>query len=215
MAIKGGFNNESHNHNDAGSFVVFYDGLPLFIDAGVGTYTKKTFSNERYEIWTMQSAYHNLPTLNGVMQMNGDTYKARKFAFNTSGTTSSVTMDIAGAYPDESYTEYWNRSMTMNRNDGIIELKDSWKQQKQVERNTWHFILAFEPEIVKKGTIKISNGETDLHLNYGTHFFPLIEKIEIEDGRLRNAWGDTLWRISLTTGKKGLRGTETFTIQKI
>src|SRR5690606_39665769 len=54
FAAKGGYNNESHNHNDIGSFILYKEGKPLFIDAGVGTYTKKTFSNERYDIWTMQ-----------------------------------------------------------------------------------------------------------------------------------------------------------------
>jgi hypothetical protein len=45
MAIKGGNNGESHNHNDVGSFIIYTDGEPLFIDPGVGEYTAKTFSN--------------------------------------------------------------------------------------------------------------------------------------------------------------------------
>ena len=43
----------SHGHNDSGSFIVFQDGEPLFIDIGVGTYEKKTFSKERYTIFSM------------------------------------------------------------------------------------------------------------------------------------------------------------------
>ena len=64
LAAKGGHNAESHNHNDVGSFIIYYDGKPVIIDVGVETYTKKTFSSQRYEIWTMQSQYHNLPTIN-------------------------------------------------------------------------------------------------------------------------------------------------------
>ncbi|MCG8499689.1 MAG: heparinase II/III-family protein, partial [Firmicutes bacterium] len=60
FAAKGGYNDKSHNHNDVGNFVLYYNGYPVFIDVGVGTYTAKTFSNKRYEIWTMQSEYHNL-----------------------------------------------------------------------------------------------------------------------------------------------------------
>src|SRR5699024_10175363 len=64
FAAKGGHNGESHNHNDVGSFILYYDGKPAIVDAGVGTYTAKTFSSQRYEIWTMQSLFHNLPVVN-------------------------------------------------------------------------------------------------------------------------------------------------------
>lgn len=53
LASKGGHNNESHNHNDVGTFILYKQGEPVIIDAGVGTYTKLTFSPERYTIWSM------------------------------------------------------------------------------------------------------------------------------------------------------------------
>ncbi|MGO4274192.1 heparinase II/III family protein [Paenibacillus sp. TAF58] len=59
LEAKGGHNQESHNHNDIGHFVVYYNGKPFLIDTGVDKYTAKTFSPQRYEIWTMQSDYHN------------------------------------------------------------------------------------------------------------------------------------------------------------
>ena len=74
FAAKGGYNNESHNHNDVGTFSLYIDTLPVFIDAGVGTYTRQTFSDERYTIWTMQSDYHNLPMINGMPQKFGAEY---------------------------------------------------------------------------------------------------------------------------------------------
>ena len=76
VAMKGGNNGESHNHNDVGSFIVYADGEPLLIDPGVGEYTAKTFSKQRYEIWTMQSDYHNLPRINGYSQHDGKQYAA-------------------------------------------------------------------------------------------------------------------------------------------
>ena len=65
LAVKAGDNDDSHNHNDTGSFTIYKDGRPLFADIGVETYQKKTFSPQRYEIWTMQSQYHNLPSFLG------------------------------------------------------------------------------------------------------------------------------------------------------
>ncbi len=62
LAAKAGNNADSHNHNDVGSFTIYKDARPLIIDLGVETYTAKTFSDKRYEIWTMQSQFHNVPT---------------------------------------------------------------------------------------------------------------------------------------------------------
>ena len=41
FAAKGGNNQESHNHNDVGSCILYYNALPVLIDAGVGTYTRQ------------------------------------------------------------------------------------------------------------------------------------------------------------------------------
>ena len=78
VAAKAGDNDDGHNHNDVGSVTVYKDGQPVLIDVGVETYTKKTFSPERYDIWTMQSAYHNLPTFNDVGQLAGPAFAASK-----------------------------------------------------------------------------------------------------------------------------------------
>ena len=95
VAMKGGTNGESHNHNDVGSFVVYADCEPLFIDPAVGEYTAKTFSKDRYDIWTMQSGYHNLPQINGFDQKDGKQYAAKVVSHKG----GQLTLDIAGAYP--------------------------------------------------------------------------------------------------------------------
>ena len=96
-AAKGGCNAESHNHNDVGSLIVFYDSTPVLIDPGCGTYTRKTFSPERYDIWTMQSGWHNLPAVNGCEQPAGAGFRADAFSLGGSDTAVS----FAGAYPAE------------------------------------------------------------------------------------------------------------------
>jgi hypothetical protein len=49
VALKGGHNNEHHNHNDVGSFVVVSGDRPLLLDPGGEVYTARTFSSRRYE----------------------------------------------------------------------------------------------------------------------------------------------------------------------
>ena len=51
IAAKAGHNQESHNHNDVGNFMVFYNGKPLLIDFNIGpdmvssTYEVKDYEN--------------------------------------------------------------------------------------------------------------------------------------------------------------------------
>src|SRR5512142_2657979 len=94
LAAQGGHNAESHNHNDVGNFIVFAGGKPVVIDIGVETYTAKTFSARRYEIWTMQSAYHNLPTIGGAMQQAGREYQARDVRYQADDRAAEMSLDI-------------------------------------------------------------------------------------------------------------------------
>jgi len=82
LGAKGGNNDENHNHNDVGNFVLYLDGEPAIIDVGVATYTNRTFGKDRYKLWYMQSQWHNLPSINGVMQHEGGQYKAKMYHLN-------------------------------------------------------------------------------------------------------------------------------------
>ena len=65
LAAKAGNNGESHNHNDVGNFIVYADGNPVLVDLGTEEYTAKTFGPRRFELWYLQSQYHNCPTVRG------------------------------------------------------------------------------------------------------------------------------------------------------
>lgn len=94
-AIKGGHNAEAHNHNDVGSFIAYCENRPVLVDPGIGTYTKQTFSDRRYELPGTQSAYHNLPLINGCAQQNGESFRADRFEAEG----KAVTVSFAKAYP--------------------------------------------------------------------------------------------------------------------
>ncbi len=109
LAAKGGHNAENHNHNDVGSIIVFADNTPLLVDPGIGTYTRFTFSEQRYTIPGTQSAYHNLPLINGVMQQNGAEFKASRFTADE----NSVEICFGGAYPAEAGVKEVVRTVTL------------------------------------------------------------------------------------------------------
>ncbi|MGB7265583.1 MAG: heparinase II/III family protein, partial [Terracidiphilus sp.] len=115
VAVLAANNGRSHSHNDTGNFVIYLDGQPVAIDVGVEAYTAKTFSKDRYSIWTMQSAYHNLPTVGGVMEMNGAEYEATKRKYETNDQMATVSFNIAAAYPSKAGIKSWIRTVTLDR----------------------------------------------------------------------------------------------------
>jgi hypothetical protein len=208
LAVKGGYNAESHNHNDAGTFSLWVDKLPLFIDAGVGTYTRQTFGPERYTIWTMRSAFHNLPSINGKEQVFGKQYKATSIKVNES--KKSVSMELAGAYPAETSVKSWNRGYQLSKGKLVITdkfLLNEWKAPHQLHFMVWGHIEQ------KPGKISIHTKDKKAQLLYdaGNYDYQL-ETIELTDPRLSRVWGNEIYRITLTNKSKKRQSTSHITI---
>jgi len=95
LTLKGGHNGENHNHNDVGQFELFSDGRPVIIDVGTAYYGRQNFSDRRYELWYVGAAGHNIPTVNGVAQQEGEQYRASIVTTSNSG----MELDLTAAYP--------------------------------------------------------------------------------------------------------------------
>ncbi|GAB3646457.1 heparinase II/III family protein [Glycomyces tarimensis] len=76
LAVKGGFNEEPHNHLDLGSFIIAVDGEQLLCDPGAGEYTAAYFGPERYEQTHTSSHWHSVPTVEGADQQPGEDSRA-------------------------------------------------------------------------------------------------------------------------------------------
>ena len=209
LAAKGGFNNESHNHNDVGSFILYYKKNPLIIDVGVGTYTRQTFSRERYSIWTMQSDYHNLPKINGISQKDGARYKAKNTQFDESSLTFST--DISGAYPKEANVYAWVRSYSLERKRAII--KDEYLLKEASRDTVINFMLAKMPDISREGiaVLKSKGGEAEMKYDK-SKFSASVETIKISDAAISRVWGKELYRLSLVKKDKSAEGADEFEI---
>jgi hypothetical protein len=222
VAAKGGHNAESHNHNDVGSVVVYIDGMPVLVDAGVETYTAKTFSSKRYEIWTMQSAYHNLPTINGIQQSAGRKYTARNAIYRTDDYMAELTLDIAGAYPEEANINTWVRTVTLNRGKDVT-ITDTYDSKAISGDLTLNLITACEAVLQDKGLIalkasELSNGRVSgqAQVYYDADKLTVsTEEITIGDGRLKGIWGNRLNRIMLRAKNPLEEDTWTLRIMKL
>jgi len=191
VAGKGGHNAESHNHNDVGNFIVYRDGLPVLIDAGVGTYTAQTFSSRRYEIWTMQSAYHNLPTINGVMQKNGRSFSAKDVVYKKTDQSTQFSLDIAGAYPKEAGVKSWQRTVQLNR-DKNITLVDQYVLDKVSGGVMLTFMTPCDVTIDKSGKLVLKgDGEkfgSATVVYDAKKFDATTETVALDDRRLSRSW---------------------------
>ena len=206
FAAKGGHNEESHNHNDVGTCILYYNGLPVLVDVGVGTYTRQTFSNERYSIWTMQSGYHNLPVINGVDQKNGKIYAARNATFKSSSNTADYSVDITNAYPPEAKVKSWRRGYKLQRGKSFT-ISDQYSLLENNGKNAIHFMTSCQATIVKPGLIRLESEGFALEMSYNASAINArIENIEINDQRLKTAWNDKITRVMLDITGKGLSG---------
>lgn len=201
FAAKGGNNAESHNHNDVGNFIVYNNGKPVLIDAGVGVYTSKTFSSKRYELWNVQSQWHNCPTINGLQQQDGKEFAAKDFKFSNTANLASVSMDIAHAYPEAASIEKWERTITLNRAKNEVTLTEHSILKAYKAPTELNFLTPLTATITK-GQIQF---ETGLTLRFDdARLEAKIDEQPIDDARLAAAWGPKIYRIRLITKLKGL-----------
>lgn len=211
LATKGGYNNESHNHNDIGTFSLYMNNMPIIIDAGVGTYTKQTFSHERYSIWTMQSNYHNLPVINGEPQAFGSQYKATHISFNPKNSTFSL--DISKAYPETAKVKQWIRSYKLK--NGALLIDDTFDLYEAVQNNQVNFLTWGDINMGTLGEVTIDSDGQKAVLEYDkNNFIPAIETIILDDPRLSNVWGEKIYRVSLNAKNPVKKGKYSFVIKK-
>jgi hypothetical protein len=195
LAAEAGNNGKSHNHNDVGNFLVFANGQPAIIDVGVGTYTAQTFSSRRYEIWTMQSAFHNCPTIDGVMQSPGREFAASEVSYQADDAVAELRLNLAPAYPKEAHLQSWHRKLRLARASGEIELVDDYALTAPAKLITLTLMTCCAVKQEAPGKLFLADRVQVLY--DAARFTPAVEEIRIEDARLHAVWGDRLYRILL------------------
>ena len=204
VAAWGGHNAQSHNHNDVGNFIVYGDGTPVLIDVGVETYSAKTFSAQRYEIWTMQSAYHNLPTINGIMQGAGREFQAKDVSFGETANRVTFSADIASAYPTEAAVRRWQRRITLDRKASVVELEDRYELKEWKEPVRLNLMTSLRMDTSSPGEVRV--GDRYVIAYDARTLSAAAEEIPLSDEHLRSVWGDRVARLVLTTHGTALQG---------
>ncbi|MDR7277455.1 heparinase II/III domain-containing protein [Catenuloplanes atrovinosus] len=177
LIAKAGHNDEPHNHNDVGGFVLAVRGEPVVVDAGAGVYDRDSFGPGRYRAWFTRSAFHSVPEIDGYEQAPGPAFAARDVSLD--GTV--LTMDLAGAYPAEAGIVSLRRTFTVA--DDLITLTDAWRLDHPPQRIRLRLLLRDEPPAVR--------------IALPDHVRPRTEEIALTDPRLRAVWGDRLVLMTL------------------
>jgi hypothetical protein len=127
VALKGGNNGESHNHNDIGSYTVVQGNQIMAGDPGVIPYASNIFDPQyRYTYKTVGSFGHPVPLVAGKPQRPGKQAEAKTVRTDFNKQKDNITLDIASAY-DVPELKKLERTMDYDRSPaGSITFTDSF-----------------------------------------------------------------------------------------
>jgi hypothetical protein len=192
LAIKGGHNRESHNHNDVGHFIVYYEGNPVIIDPGTVSYTKDTFGSKRYTIWAMQSHYHNLPAFDGIGEKPGPEFKSTREVFDEA--TSTISLGLEEAYDKAAGVISYTR--VANLTDGVITIRDEIELDEEREID-FRLMTHRAPELIEAGKLALVEGRT---LIYNKALEYELEEVDPVGADTVKGWGTpVLYRMHFKT----------------
>ena len=221
LAAKGGHNDEAHNHLDVGSYLIALDGAPVLIDLGQPTYTALTFTERRYEIWTMTSSWHNLPEIRGHGQGVGAQFRAVPVAEPLSspgeqpdGSGVRLALELAAAYPAEAGVRSYLRRMVLDQSSGgtaEVRIEDSWQLEPVDDRPAaltddvtvasdvlLHHVIAGEVLEHRSGLLRVrtlSGALAEIRWD-GALGAGRLERRAIEDPLLSASWGGAVHRLT-------------------
>ena len=127
FAAKGGHNEEHHNHNDCGSFLLNVDSTPALIEIGAPEYTRAFFSDQRYTFLAARSAGHSVPFVNGSEQPAGREFAATVLTTTLGRERVEFTIDLTKCYPPVARCRKLHRSWIFEKSTGLLTITDTYE----------------------------------------------------------------------------------------
>jgi hypothetical protein len=106
FSAKGGHNEEPHNHNDLGHFIIHVGGQNLLADLGQGHYSSEYFGPNRYQLLHPSSAGHSVPIIEGQYQKKGKHHQASIIRSEIEEPGLTFAMDLTRAYDVAALSKY-------------------------------------------------------------------------------------------------------------
>ncbi|NCW27284.1 MAG: hypothetical protein EBV83_03145, partial [Verrucomicrobia bacterium] len=125
-AMKAGHNDEAHNHNDVGTFVIATrQGTPV-ADVGQEVYTARTFGPKRYESRVLGSYGHSVPLIDGLPQSPGRDSAARVLSKQFNQDFDEYVLDLSRAYPETKLVSLTRAFRFYRRPEPKLEVVDDF-----------------------------------------------------------------------------------------
>jgi len=177
LAVKAGHNDEMHNQNDVGSFIVASKGRIVLTDPGRGRYSKSYFGPDRYDNIMASSRGHSVPVVNGCEQVEGAAHGARNVVHSHDHAADRLRFEMAPAYPDSAGLSGLERSVVFDRRvpGGQVRLSDSFAFARDGGR--FQSVLV-TPLAVQIGAADVRIGDADGGVL--VQFDPAVVQVETE-----------------------------------
>jgi hypothetical protein len=182
VALKGGNNDEPHNHNDVGSFSVVVGREMLVCDPGGEIYTKRTFGPHRYDSKALNSYGHAVPIVAGELQRTGAAARGVIVETNFTADRDVFALDIRSAYVVPSL-EQLRRTFTFTRGpQPSLEVSDAVRFSRPESFET-ALITWGQARAVDANTLEISDHASRAHVIIDTqgHAFHWRQDLIDED----------------------------------
>lgn len=204
LVAKGGRNDEPHNHNDIGSFVLALDGVPVVIDAGSGRYTRDSFREGRYDAWFTTSPYHSAPLPAGCSQQPGNAHAITRSA--GLGDDWHLELELVRAFPPAAGLRSWRRRWS-RASDGEVQVDDAWSFAGDPAGTAVHLLLPHPPARMTEGAaVLLSATGVPVCLSWEQPADAVTHTFDVDDDLLRGVWGETLTLLRLVPRSPGREG---------
>jgi len=191
LAAKGGHNNEPHNHNDVGNFILHWRGESLVAELGAGEYTKDYFREGRYAIITNRSRGHNVPLVNGCEQCPGESCRAVDVQHRSGKDEETLEMEIGAAYPAEAGLASLRRRFIFWRTlaPGRLTVIDAVRFREDAGEEGGRFesaLITFAEVQIGKGWMTLTGETGALQIEYDARLLDVVtEPLAYNDFSLR------------------------------
>ena len=153
--------------------------------------------------------FHNLPVVGGLGQSLGSAFGARDVTCRLEEDYAMLSMDLATAYPPQAGARAWQRTVLYERGAGVAQVMELFEltAPRDIE---FGFITPIEPEL-GQGWAQLG----PVRMRWEKGLSARAEPVPVPEGAMRELWGETLWRIALTTDGPVQHGKLTFTFNPL
>jgi hypothetical protein len=208
LAAKAGHNDEHHNHNDCGSWLLNIDKTPYCLEIGSPEYTQSFFSDDRYTHIAARSLGHSVPFVNGVEQAVGRQFAAKVLHVDLTNERAEFHIDLTQCYPTEANCKKLHRHWLLDKNMGKLTITD---QYELTQTGSFESMVIAGKDTCKDGQdaiIPIHSARIRIQPGPGTQ----IQSIESCDYRGHHGSDETVQQIRFAPNKQSASGSLTYTV---